>query len=328
MSKLVTIYGGSGFVGRYIARRMALAGWRVRVAVRRPNEALFVKTYGTVGQVEPVLCNIRDDGSVRAAMQGADAVVNCVGILGEQGRNTFKAIHHEAAERVAKLASLEKVGRLVHVSSLAADPDGESEYAKSKARGDEAVLIRFPSATILRPAVVFGAEDRFFNHFAMIAGFGFMVPVVGGKSLLQPVFVDDVAAAAEKAILGNSARGIFELGGPDVKPLTALVNDMLEVTRRRKIVLNLPFFAGSMIGFGLDMAQAVAMGLFHNFILTRDQVRLLKSDTIVSKGAKTLADFGIQATPYKTVIPGYLWRFRPAGEYSAIKESAKKLRRQ
>ena len=169
MSKLVTIYGGSGFVGRYVARRMAKQGWRVRVAVRRPNEALFVKPYGAVGQVEPVFCNIRDDASVRAAMAGSDAVVNCVGILVREGRNTFGAIQAEGAARIARIATEQGVGRLVHISAIGADAAGDSDYAQSKAKGEAGVLEGFPGAVILRPSVIFGTEDDFFNRFAAMA---------------------------------------------------------------------------------------------------------------------------------------------------------------
>ena len=166
MPKLVTIYGGSGFVGRYIARRMAKAGWRVRVAVRRPNEAIFVKTYGSVGQVEPVLCNIRDDASVAAAMHGAQAVVNCVGTFDKGGRNNFDAVQHQGAERVARLAAAEGVARLVHISAIGADVGGDTLYARSKGLGEEGVRNHMPDAVILRPSVIFGPEDQFFNRFA------------------------------------------------------------------------------------------------------------------------------------------------------------------
>ena len=182
MSKLVTIYGGSGFVGRYIARRMAQQGWRVRVATRDPNEALFVKPYGAVGQVEPVFCNIRDDASVAAVMDGADAVVNCVGILAESGRNTFQSIQAEGAARVARLAAENGVARLVQISAIGADADADSEYAQTKAAGEAAVLAVFPSAIILRPSIIFGSEDEFFNRFAGMTRFGPILPVVGADT--------------------------------------------------------------------------------------------------------------------------------------------------
>ncbi|MCF6317536.1 MAG: complex I NDUFA9 subunit family protein [Marinosulfonomonas sp.] len=326
MSKLVTIYGGSGFVGRYIALRMAKAGWRVRVAVRRPNEALFVKPFGVVGQVEPILCNVRDDASVRAALRGADAVVNCVGILNNRGRNKFDAVQHEGAERIARLAAVEGVKRMVHLSAIGANADSDSAYARSKGLGEASVMTYFPNATILRPSVVFGIEDKFFNKFAGMTTFSMVLPLVGGDTKFQPVYVDDVAAAAEAALTGDAPTGVYELGGPEVISLKGLVQYILSVIKRRRLVLNLPFFVGRIMGFGFDMMQTLSMGLIPNNILTRDQVRMLRHDNVVSDGARGLADLGVKPTPYEAVVPDYLWRFRPSGEFSSIKESAKKLR--
>lgn len=324
MSKLVTIYGGSGFIGRYIARRMAKLGWRVRVAVRRPNEAIFVKPYGTVGQVEPVLCNIRDDASVALAMVGADAVVNCVGILAEDNKNKFDSVQHEGAERVARLAAAAGVETMVHLSAIGADSESASAYAQSKAQGEAGVLAHMPNAMILRPSVVFGPEDMFFNRFAAMTKFGPVLPLVGGKTQFQPVYVDDVAEAAVKGILGE-AQGVYELGGPEAKPLESWIGDILAAIHRRKLVMNLPFFVGRLMGFGFDMLQKATFGLWGNSVLTRDQVKLLHHDNVVAEGAKTLADLGIKATPASAVIEDYLWRFRPSGQYDAIKDSAKNL---
>ncbi len=324
MSKLVTIYGGSGFVGRYIARRMAKEGWRVRVAVRRPNEAMFVKPYGAVGQVEPVLCNIRDDASVALAMDGADAVVNCVGILAETSKNKFDTVQHEGAERVARLAAAAGIETMVHLSAIGADAESPSDYAQSKALGEAGVLQHMPDAMILRPSVVFGPEDDFFNKFAEMSKFGPILPIVGGQSKFQPVYVDDVAKAAVKGILGN-AQGTFELGGPNVLTLKEIVKEMLSEINRRKLVVNLPFFVGGLMGLGLDLAQKLTFGLVNNTVLTRDQVKLLKSDNVVAADAKTFEDLGIAATPTEVVLQDYLWRFRPSGQYDAIKDSAKGL---
>lgn len=326
MSKLVTIYGGSGFVGRYIAMRMAKAGWRVRVAVRRPNEALYVKPYGVVGQVEPILCNIRDDVSVRAALQGADAVVNCVGILNNRGRNKFDAVQHEGAERIARIAAVEGVKRMVHLSAIGADAESDSDYARSKGLGEASVMTYFPDATILRPSAVFGIEDKFFNKFAGMTSFSMVLPLVGGDTKFQPVYVDDVAAAVQASLTGNTPTGVYELGGPEVQTLKELVQFMLSEIKRRRLVLNLPFFIGRIMGFGFDMMQTMSMGLIPNNILTRDQVRMLHHDNVVSEGARGLSDLGIKPTPYEAVAPDYLWRFRPSGEFASIKESAKKLR--
>ncbi|MEY4872229.1 MAG: hypothetical protein RLZZ563_1559 [Pseudomonadota bacterium] len=327
MSKLVTIYGGSGFVGRYIARRMAKEGWRVRVAVRRPNEALFVKPYGTVGQVEPVPCNIRDDASVRAVMKGADAVVNCVGILNRSGKNTFDSVQADGAARIARIAAEEGVANLVHISSIGADANSDSDYQRTKAAGEAAVLQAFPQAVILRPSIIFGNEDGFFNRFASMTRFGPILPVVGAQTRFQPVHVDDVAQAAVVGITGNAAPGIYELGGPDVETFHALMKRMLHIIRRRRLVVNMPFFVASIMGGAFDLLQTLTLGLIPNGMITRDQVRNLKKDNVVTPGARTLADLGITPTAMEAVLPEYLWRYRPSGQYAAIKESAKNLRK-
>ena len=326
MSKLVTIYGGSGFVGRYIARRMAKEGWRVRVAVRRPNEALFVKPYGEVGQVEPIFCNIRDDASVAAAMLGSDAVVNCVGILAETSKNKFDTVQAEGAGRVARLAAEQGIQRLVHISAIGADAASPSEYAQSKAEGEAMILSQFPSAVILRPSVIFGAEDEFFNRFADMATKSPIIPLVGAETKFQPVYVDDVAQAAVAGIMGQADAGIYELGGPEVGTFKHFVNKMLTVIQRRKLVLPLPFFVGRLMGFSFDLLQTMSLGLFTNSVITRDQVRNLGNDNVVSQDAKTFADLGIAPVSINAVLPDYLWSFRPSGQYAAIKASAKNLR--
>ncbi len=326
MSRLVTVYGGSGFVGRYIVQRLAHEGWRVRVAVRRPNEALFVRTYGAVGQVEPVACNIRDDASVGLVMEDADAVVNCIGILNELGKNSFEAVHNEGAARIARLAAAQGVRHLVHLSALSADEASSSEYSRTKALGEKAVLAAFPAAMILRPSVIFGPEDQFFNRFAEMTRFSLVLPLVGGNTRFQPVYVEDVATAAAMGAMGQAAPGIYELGGPEVASLRDLVGKMLHVIHRRRLVVNLPFWVGSAMGWWLDMVQAVAMRLFVNTILTRDQVRLLRHDNVVGEGAKTLQDLGIEPAAFEAILPEYLWRFRPDGQFDAIKASARALR--
>ncbi|MEL6450214.1 MAG: complex I NDUFA9 subunit family protein [Pseudomonadota bacterium] len=325
MSKLVTIYGGSGFVGRYIARRMAKAGWRVRVAVRRPNEAIFVKPYGVVGQVEPVLCNIRDDASVAQVMTGADAVVNCVGILAKNGKNTFDTVQSEGAARVARIASEQGVGQMVQISAIGADVDSASDYARTKGEGEQAVLAHMPNAVILRPSIVFGPEDQFFNRFAGMTKMGPVLPVVGADTKFQPVYVDDVAKAAEVALTGQVPGGVYELGGPDVRTFRSLMDTMLHVIRRRRAVVNIPFFAAGLMGLGFEAAHTLSLGLVPAQI-TRDQVRNLRKDNVVADGAKGFAELGISPVALESVLPDYLWRFRPSGQYDAIKESAKNLR--
>ena len=326
MSKLVTIYGGSGFVGRYIARRMAKAGWRVRVAVRRPNEAIFVKPYGVVGQVEPVLCNIRDDQSVRAVMAGADAVVNCVGILAETGKNKFDAVQAEGAERVARIASEEGIAQMVHISAIGADESSDSDYARTKALGEAGVTQHMPQAVILRPSIVFGPEDQFFNRFASMTKFGPVLPVVGADTMFQPVYVDDVAQAAELALTANVAPGVYELGGPEAQTFRKLMHKMLGVIHRRRMVANVPFFAARIMASVLDFVQTSSVGLIQNTMITRDQVKNLGRDNVVSDTAMGFSELGIEPTAMGVVLPEYLWRFRPSGQYDAIKNSARNLR--
>ncbi|PKQ12783.1 MAG: complex I NDUFA9 subunit family protein [Alphaproteobacteria bacterium HGW-Alphaproteobacteria-1] len=325
MSQLVTIYGGSGFVGRYIARRLAAQGWRVRVAVRRPNEAMHVKPYGVPGQVEPVFCNIRDDASVRAVMQGADAVVNCVGTFNRKGRNNFQAVQAEGATRIARIAAEEGVARMVHLSAIGADAGAASVYARTKAAGEAGILKHMPKAVILRPSVIFGAEDQFFNRFAAMTRFGPILPVVGGGTRFQPVHVDDVAQAAVMGVTGVAAPGIYELGGPEVATFRDLMQMMLRVIRRRRLIVNIPFGIATLMAGAMELVETVALGLVPPQI-TRDQVRSLRVDNVVSEGARGFADLGITPVAPEAVLPDYLWRFRPTGQFEAVRESARNLR--
>ncbi len=326
MDNLVTIIGGSGFVGRYVARRFAKAGWRVRVAVRRPNEALFVRPYGTPGQVEPVFANIRDDASVRAAVRGARAVVNCVGTFDRGGANNFEAVQAEGAARVARIAAEEGVARMVQLSAIGAGVAAPSIYGQTKAAGEAGVLAAFPRAVILRPSVIFGPEDGFFNRFGAMARLGPVLPIAGGDAKFQPVYVDDVAQAVFNAVTGDAA-GVYELGGPEVASFSDLMHKMLAVIQRRRLVLSVPIFAMRPVAFVMDMVQAVSMGLVPNSLITRDQLASLTVDNVVAPGAKGLADLGVTATAMEAVLPEYLWRYRPSGQYAAIKASAKNLKK-
>ena len=326
MRKLVTIFGGSGFVGRYVARRLAADGWRIRVACRRPNEAHFVRIYGSVGQVEPVFANIRDDDSVRAALMGADAVVNCVGILAESGKNGFDAVQVEGAGRIARIAAEEGATRMVQISAIGADAGSDSDYARTKAGGEAAVLEHMPGAVILRPSIVFGPEDEFFNRFGTMAARVPVLPVVGGSTRFAPVYVDDVAAAAQVAVNGGVAPGIYELGGPDTDTFRELMQTMLGTIRRRALIVNVPFFAARAMAWGLDLLDTVSFGLVSNGTLTRDQVRQLGRDNVPSGAHPGLEAFGITPTAMEAVLPDYLWRFRPSGQYNDIKRSAGNLK--
>jgi NADH dehydrogenase len=324
MSQLVTIYGGSGFVGRYIARRMAKLGWRVRVAVRRPNEAMFVRPC-VVGQVEPVFCNIRDDASVRAVMTGADVVVNCVGTFDAGGRNNFGAVQDEGATRIARIAAEQGIARMVHISAIGADANSNSIYSQTKAAGEAGVLAHMPGAVILRPSVVFGPEDQFFNRFAAMTRMGPVLPVIGAETKFQPVYVDDLAQAAVKGIVGQAKPGVYEIGGPEKMSFRALMTVMLGVVQRRRLILNIPFFAAQIMGGVFGFASMISGGLIKGPVTT-DQVRSLRVDNVVSDEAMTLADLGIAPRSIESVIPDYLWPYRPSGQYAAIKNSAKNLK--
>jgi uncharacterized protein YbjT (DUF2867 family) len=327
MTKLVTIFGGSGFVGRYIARRMAKEGWRVRVAVRRPNEAIFVRPYGTVGQVEPIFANIRDDDSVRAAIHGADAVVNCVGILASRGKNTFGLVQHHGAARIAKLAAEEGAGDVRpdfgHRRRRGQRQRIRPDQGAGRGRGAGGVSARRHPAAVnrVRP------EDEFFNRFAKMTRMSPFLPVVGADTRFQPVYVDDVAQAAVMGVTGRAQPGIYELGGPEVLTFRELMQMMLTVIRRRRLIVNVPFWIAGIMGAAFDLLQAVTLGLFHNGLLTRDQVRNLRNDNVVSEGRKSFDDLGIHPTAMELVIEDYLWPYRPSGQYNVIRESADKLKR-
>lgn len=322
---IVTIFGGSGFVGRYIARRMAKDGWRVRVAVRRPNEAIFVRPYGNVGQVEPVQANIRDDASTARAVEGASVVINCVGILYENSRQKFDNVQAEGAGRIAQAAAAAGISKMIHISAIGADVESDSAYARTKGEGEAAVLAAFPNAVILRPSIIFGAEDQFFNRFAAMAKLSPVLPMVGADTLFQPIYVDDVAKAATNAATGDAA-GIYELGGPQTYTFRALMKIMLTEIRRRRLLIALPFFAARLMAWGLDLVGTLSLGILANRQITQDQVKLLANDNVVSDGAKGLGDLDVRPTTVESVIGEYLYAYRPAGQYEAITESAGNLK--
>jgi uncharacterized protein YbjT (DUF2867 family) len=324
VAPIVTVFGGSGFVGRYICQRMARAGWRVRVAVRRPNEAVFVRTYGVVGQVLEMQANIRDDASVRRAIHGVEAVINCVGTFEATGRQSFQNVQVDGAARIARIAAEEGAQRLVHISAIGADPASPSEYGRSKAAGEDAVTRAFPGAVILRPSIIFGVEDKFFNRFASMTRFMPVLPLVGPDTRFQPVYVDDVAKAAAQAVTGDVEPGIYELGGPEAASFGELMQRMLHVIRRRRPLVALPFGVADAQARALDFLQRASFGLFTNTVLTRDQVRMLQRDNVVSPGARGFEAFGIAPMAMEAILDSYLVRYRPAGQFTAVKETTAK----
>ncbi len=310
---IVAIIGGSGFVGRYIAQAMARAGWRVRVGCRRPHEAHFVRPYGVVGQVEPVQVNIRDDASVARIAEGCHAVVNCVGILFPSGKNSFEAIQAEGAGRVARAAREAGAERVVQLSAIGADPESPATYGRTKAEGERQVLEAVPEAMILRPSIVFGTEDQFFNRFAKMARFSPAIPVVGGATRFQPVWVQDVAEAAARGATGAVDGGIYELGGPNIYTFRELMELMLRVIRRRRAIVDLPI--------PLAKLQGRMLGLLPDPPITLDQVRLLERDNVVAEGAKGFPELGIEPEAPEGIIESYLYPYRPYGQYTSLIES-------
>ena len=310
---LVTVFGGSGFVGRHVVRALAKRGYRVRAAVRRPDLAGHLQPMGSVGQIHAVQANLRYPDSVAKAVEGADAVVNLVGILYESGRQTFSAVHAFGAGAVAEAAAKAGVARLVHVSSLGADDGSPSDYARTKAAAEKAVLGEFPDAVIFRPSVIFGPEDNFFNQFAAIARLSPVMPLFGGgETKFEPVFVGDVAEAIARAVDGKVQGGrTYELGGPEVMTLRDIFAFVAKTTGRTRLLLPVPMFAAKF--------KAAFLQLLPKPLLTVDQVRQLGIDNIVGEAAKaegrTLAGLGIQPKTVESIVPAYLHRFRKTGEF-------------
>lgn len=311
-SELVTVFGGSGFIGRHVVRSLARRGYRVRAAVRRPDLAGFLQPLGAVGQIHAAQANVRDRASIDRAVAGADAVVNLVGILHESGRQTFDAVQAFGPGAVAAAAKAAGASRMVQVSAIA-DPDSGSRYARSKVAGEAAVLQAFPEAVILRPSIVFGPEDDFFNRFAAMARFAPVLPLIGGDTRFQPVYVGDVAEAVALGVDGRLKPGtVYELGGPEVRTFRQLLDYICAETGRRRILIPVPF--------GLARLKAYVLQLLPGPLLTVDQVRQLARDNVVSQAAvddgRTLAGMGIDPRAIETVVPTYLARYRRAGQYS------------
>lgn len=314
-SKLVTIFGGSGFVGTQVVQLMARQGYRIRVAVRRPDLAGHVKPLGTVGQIQPIQANLRNPASVQRAVEGADIVINLVGILAEGGRQRFRAVHTMGAKNVAEAAKAAGAEALVHMSALGADVDSPSMSQQSKAMGEEEVLKHFPKAVIVRPSIIFGPGDGFFNLFGALARMFPVLPVISGKTKFQPIFVGDVAQAIVKAATGAVKTGkIYELGGSEVETMQALLQRVLAESNRQRPLVPVPL--------GLAKFKAMFLQLLPKKLLTVDQVVALSMDNVVSKDAirqkRTLAAFGIEPTSMDAVLPTYMWQYRQSGQFEKI----------
>lgn len=305
----VTVFGGSGFVGRHLVVRLAKAGWQVRVAQRHPAQAQFLKPLGEVGQITPVYARLQDRASVQAALEGADAVVNLVGILYEKGAQTFAAVHTQGAQTIAEAAAAASVKRLVQISAIGANPSAAANYARSNGAGEEAVRKAFPAASILRPSIIFGPEDDFFNRFAGMACLSPVLPLIGGgHTKFQPVYVGDVAAAIVKCLVDPACQGeTYELGGPKVYSFAELMALILAEIHRKRFLVPVPFIIAEIEARFAELLPVPP--------LTLDQVKMLRQDNVVAESALGLADLGIEATAAEIVLPTYLERFRPGGRF-------------
>jgi NADH dehydrogenase len=304
--RVATVFGGSGFIGRYVVKRLAQQGYIVRVAVRDPEAALFLKPMGAVGQVVPLYASVMNEGTVHRAVAGAEIVINMVGALTESQAASFQAVHTEGSERIARLAAANGVRRLIQVSAIGADSNSPSRYGSTKGNAEQAVLGAFPAATVLRPSLVFGIEDKFFNRFAEIARIAPFMPVIAGATKMQPVFVGDVADAVMAALATDAAIGkTYEIGGPRVWTFREILAFILKQTRRDKRLVDIPM--------GIARMQASILQHVPGQPLTPDQLLMLSKDNVVAPGALGLAELGITPTPAELVVPAYLSRYQPGG---------------
>lgn len=310
MDGIATVFGGSGFIGRYVVKRLAHHGATVRVAVRDPEAAMFLRTAGSVGQIVPLHAPVQDEAAVGRAVEGATWVVNATGILAEGGSATFQGVHADGSGRIARLSAAAGVSRLVHVSAIGADPASNSRYGTSKAAGEQAVRQAFPGATILRPSVVFGPEDEFFNRFAGMARMAPVMPVISGSTEFQPVYVGDVADAILAALTrADAIGGLYELGGPRTLSMRALMEMTMREAGHERLTIEVPLC--------LARIQASILERLPGKLLTRDQLAMLGRHNVVSAGMPGLADLGVMPTPMERIVPSYLRRFRPGGRRSA-----------
>ena len=319
MQNLVTVFGGSGFIGTQAVRQLAKAGWRIRVAVRQPNLAYAMRLHGDVGQIDVIQANVRNEPSVRRALEGATASLNLVSTLYEHGRQGFTALNAMGARNVATAARAEGVTRVVQMSALGADLDSASKYARTKAEGEVAVREIYPDSVVVRPSIVFGQGDGFFNRFAAMAGVSPVLPLIGGgKTRFQPVFVGDVARALTLAVTADACAGqTYELGGPAVFTFRQLMELMLKEIEKPRILAPIPFALAGLLG-GLGDLASIAIAP----PVTSDQVTLLRTDNVVSGQYPGLAELGITPTTLEAVLPTYLYRYRKGGQYADQEDRA------
>ena len=312
--EIITVFGGSGFVGRHVVRALSKAGYRVRVATRRPHLAQDLRVAGVVGQVQLVQANVRVPASVERAVAGASGVVNLVGVLNETGRQTFSRLHTLGAKTIANATAAAGISAMVQMSAIGADAGSASRYARSKAEGEAHVKAALPSATILRPSIVFGNGDSFFNRFASMAQFLPVLPLFGGgKSRFQPVYAGDVANAVLAALTSDAARGqTYELGGPGVYTFEELMRFVLDETDRSRLLVPLPFALATPMAFLFEMAAILP---FVAPVVTRDQLIQLRQDNVVAEGARTLADLGLAGETVEAIVPDYLIPYRRHGQF-------------
>jgi NADH dehydrogenase len=304
--KHITVFGATGFIGRHLVRRLAKTGAIISVPTREPEKALLLKPMGDVGQIVPIRCNVRSDAAIAAAIGSSDAVINLIGILYEKGANSFQSIHVETAARIARISREQGAKRLAHMSALGASVSSPSSYARSKGGGEEAVRTFFPDANIFRPSIVFGPEDNFFNRFAAMARISPWLPLIGGgMTRFQPVYVGDVAEAMVRALGQPHTVGkTYELGGPDILTFRAMMDVMLRVIKRKRGYINIPVSVANL--------QAVLLEFLPSPPLTRDQVKLVKTDNFLHANARGFNELGITPTNLEIILPTYLGRFMPA----------------
>lgn len=305
---LVTVFGGSGFLGRYVVRQLASKGFFVRVIVRNPNEALFLKVYGRVGQIQLIGGDIKEEKKIQEYIKGSKCIINCVATFFETRSQSFNVLHVNAAKNLANIARKEKVNQFIHISSLGASTKSSSQLLKSKGAGEEAVLQHFPDANIIRPSLIFGTEDTFFNRFAKLSSISPFIPVVGSETKFQPVYVDDVASAISLLVETGQQKRYLELGGDETYTFKELISMLLNEIKRKRIILKLPFSLAKVMAATNDFFRLILGDLVPAF-LTLAQVKSLENDNLVGTKSDKFSDFGIVPNKLEIVLPKIVGRF-------------------